>query len=187
MKILIAPGAFKGSLTATQAADAIARGLTRSGIDAELVQLPLADGGDGTLDAFLAQGGERVPMTVQDALGCPIAAAYGILDNGATAVVELALASGLAQLAQPDALAADTYGTGELLAAALNSGAQRIIVGLGGSATTDGGAGALRALGVRFLDAGGAPISPGGAGLAQLQSIDANALSTRWREVELVL
>ncbi|MEP6989207.1 MAG: glycerate kinase, partial [Chloroflexota bacterium] len=164
MKIIVAPGAFKHSLTARAAAEAIASGLTKSELGAELIILPIADGGNGTLDAFLADGGERQSVPVVDPLDRPIIAPVGFLSDGLTAVVEMALASGL-ELLLPEELnplIATTYGTGLLLKAALDTGAKRIIVGMGGSATVDAGAGALQALGVHLLDANGQLIPFGG-------------------------
>ncbi len=187
--ILIAPGAFKHSLTAVAAAAAIDRGLRRSGLAADTVRLPIADGGNGTLDAFLAGGGRRVPLSVQDPLGRPVQAAFGLLDDGQTAVVEMALASGL-ELLRPgelNPLVASTYGTGQLLRAALETGARRIIVGMGGSATVDGGAGCLQALGVRLLDAYGRDVPRGGGALGSVAAVDAAGLDPRWREVELII
>lgn len=187
MQILIAPGAFKHSLTAAQVADAIARGLERSGIDATFHALPIADGGNGTLDAFLANGGQRLSHTVENPLGVPITAEYGLLPDGQTAVIEMALASGIELTPQPNAMRASTYGTGQLLQAVLDAGARRVIIGLGGSATTDGGAGCLQALGMRLLDASGADIPRGGAGLAALHTIDLRGLDPRWQQVEVII
>jgi len=141
MKIIIASNAFKGALSAPLAAQAIAEGLRRAGYD-NLHLLPIADGGDGTLEAFLhVLGGQRHSLTVRDALGRPCQADYAILSDG-TALIEMAQASGLRQLAPSDydTWRASSFGTGELLRAALEAGARRFIIGLGGSATTDGGA-----------------------------------------------
>lgn len=187
MRIVIAAGAFKHSLSANDAAEAAARGLRRSGLAADLVLLPIADGGNGTLAAALSNGGQRVPLTVRDPLGRPIAAAFGLV--GATAVIEMALASGL-ELLRPDELdplRASTFGTGQLLQAALDAGARRVIVGVGGSATVDGGAGCLQALGVRLLDAAGQDVAPGGGSLHRIHRIDASGLDPRWREVEVIV
>ena len=132
-RLLVASGAFKQSLTATQACTAIIDGLRLSGLHATLDPLPIADGGNGTLEAFLAAGGERVSINALDPLLRPITAEYGLVDEGRTAVIEMALASGL-ELLRPDELnpmAASTYGTGQLLADALTRGVQRIVIGLG--------------------------------------------------------
>lgn len=189
MRIIVAPGAFKNSLTAQQAAAAIARGLQQSGLAAELTLAPVADGGNGTLDAMLAAGGERRSLCVAGPLGAPTHAEWGLLPDGRTAVVEMALASGMELLAQDelDPLRASTFGTGQLLAAALAAGATRIILGLGGSATVDGGAGCLQALGLRLLDAQGRPVAPGGAQLGRIVHIDAAGLDARWQQVDLLL
>lgn len=189
INILVAPGAFKHSLSASQAAEHIARGLARSGLDASITCLPIADGGNGTLDAFLMSGGRRISVAAIDPLGRPIQADYGLLDDGETAVIEMALASGLELVADvPLApLQATTYGTGQLLASALANGVRRMIVGMGGSATTDGGAGALQALGVRFLDADGNDLPYGGGSLSRLARIDASGLDVRWRDVEVII
>lgn len=189
MKIIIAPGAFKHSLTAGRAAAAIASGIEQSGLGAECVILPLADGGNGTLDAFLANGGQRIVRQVADPLLRPINAPFGLLPDGETAVVEMALASGL-ELLRPgelNPLLTSTYGTGQLMQAALEAGAKRIIVGMGGSATVDGGTGCLQALGVRLLDAYGVDIASGGNGLSSIYTIDVSGLDPRWGEVEVII
>lgn len=189
MKIIIAPGAFKHSLSARRAAEAIARGIQRSGLGAELVTLPIADGGNGTLDAYLAGGGRRVTARAVDPLGRPMTAAYGLLDDGETAVVEMALASGL-ELLRPgelNPLVTTTYGTGMVLKAALEAGAKRVIVGMGGSATVDGGAGCLQALGVRLLDAYGQDVPTGGGNLGNIVTIDITRLDNRWQTTEVII
>lgn len=189
MKIVIAPGAFKHSLTARQAAEAIARGLRESALAAELLLLPIADGGNGTLDAFLAAGGQRITVKTTDALGRPLLAEIGLLPDAQTAIVEMALASGLEKLrfGELNPLVTSTGGTGLLMQAALNSGARRIIVGMGGSATVDGGAGALAALGAQLLDAYGQPVEACGGTLGAVQSVDLSNLDPRWAQVELIL
>lgn len=189
MKILVSAGAFKQSLTAAEACAAIARGLSESGLGAIIEQLPIADGGNGTLDAFLATGGERIRTPVMDPLMRPIEADYGLIDDGRTAVIEMARASGLELLApaELDPLAATTYGAGQLMADAMGRGVERIIIGLGGSATVDGGMGCLRALGLKLLDANGTAIAHGGGGLADLAAIDDSGVNNRWRDVEIVI
>ncbi|MCC6614410.1 MAG: glycerate kinase [Anaerolineae bacterium] len=189
VKILIAPNAFKHSLTQAQVAHAIAQGLRRSGIRADLHLIPLADGGNGTLDAFLASGGRRIEVETVDPIGRPIKAAFGLLADKTTAVIEMALASGLELLSHQELapLAASTYGTGLLMRAALDHGAKRIIIGMGGSATTDGGSGCLRALGVRFLDRSGHEISHGGAALCDVERIDTSNLDERFRDVDVII
>lgn len=189
MKILVASGAFKQSLSAARACAIIAEGLRESGLDARMEVLPIADGGNGTLDAFLATGGERVEVKALDPLLRPIEAEYGLVDEGRTAVIEMALASGL-ELLQPEELnplLACTYGTGQLMAEALDRGAERIIIGLGGSATVDGGMGCMSALGVRLLDASGHAIGPGGGGLADIDRIDKSGLDPRWGAVDVII
>jgi glycerate kinase len=189
MNILIAPGAFKQSLSANQAADCIARGLKQALPDANLTLFPIADGGNGTLDAWLAQGGTRHTITVHDPLMRPIQADYGMLPDGTTAIIEMALASGMELLttAELNPLKATTYGTGELLCHALENGARRFIIGMGGSATVDGASGALRALGIKLLDTSGAEISHGGGRLSQLATIDASDLDPRWQGCEIII
>ena len=189
VKILIAAGAFKQSLTASEVCAAIAAGLQQSGLGADLEQLPIADGGNGTLDAFLAAGGQRLTAPVLDPLGRPIQADYGLLNDSETAVIEMALASGL-ELLTPDELnplQASTYGTGQLMADALERGAERFIIGMGGSATVDGGMGCLQALGLRLLDAHGRDVQAGAAGLAQIASFDDSGLDPRWRRARIVI
>jgi glycerate 2-kinase len=189
MNILIAPGAFKNSLSATQAAECIARGLKQALPEANLTLLPIADGGNGTLDAWLVQGGTRHTISARDPLMRSIQADYGLLPDGKTAVIEMALASGMELLADSELnpMKATTYGTGELLQHALENGARRFIIGMGGSATVDGAAGALRALGIKLLDASGAEVPHGGGALTQITTIDASALDPRWQECEIII
>ncbi len=160
VKILLAPDSFKGSLSAAEAAEAMAAGIRRAAPETLCVRLPLADGGEGTLDALVTgTGGRCVPVTVTGPLGRPVEAAFGLLGpSGETAVVEMALAAGMLLVPpeQRDPRWTTTYGVGELIEQAALSGARRLIVGLGGSATNDGGAGALQALGVQFFNTGGA-------------------------------
>jgi len=176
MRIVIAPDSFKECLSALEVAEALAFGLRRAVPDVELELVPMADGGEGTVDALVAAtGGCTVPLTVTGPMGNPVDAVYGKLGDGKTAVIEMASASGL-HLVPPhdrDPRVATTYGTGELLRAAIERGARRIIIGIGGSATNDGGAGMAEALGYRFLDANGNEIPRGGAALASLARIDA--------------
>lgn len=187
MKIVIAPDSFKESLSAPEVAQAIARGWLAVYSDAEIALCPMADGGEGTVDAVLAAaGGERRELSVMGPLATPVNAHWGWLGDG-TAVIEMAAASGLHWVpsAQRDARVTSSYGTGELITAALDAGATRIILGLGGSATNDGGSGLLRALGVRFLDAGGNELRPGGAALASLQRVDLSGLDERLQGVQV--
>ena len=180
MKVIISPDSFKGSMTARAAAAAMAAGVRRVWPDAEVILLPLADGGEGTAEALTsATGGRRVTRQVRGPLGTPVEASFGLLGHdGRTAVVEMAQAAGLGLVPtdQRDPRRTTTYGVGELLRAAVETGVQEIIVGLGGSATNDGGAGAMQALGVRFLDESGQPLPPGGAALAHLAQIETDSL-----------
>lgn len=189
MRIVAAPDSFKGSLSSAQVAEAIKRGVVRAVPDAQVTTVLVADGGEGTVDALLAaKGGRRVRAMVQDPLGRDVEAEYGILPDG-TAVIEMAAASGLPLLGAGELapLTASTYGTGQLLKHALDEGCRTVLLGLGGSATNDGGTGAAAALGARFLDAGGKPLAPGGAALAGLASIDLSAFDKRMADVHLTL
>jgi glycerate kinase len=184
-RVIVAPDKFKGSCTAREAVDAIVLGLRDAwGDAATYAAIPLADGGDGTVTAFLDGGAVPQHVRVVDALGTPVDVTYA--RSGPSAILEMAAASGLALLGQNLApRRATTYGTGLLIADALAGGATRIVLGIGGSATTDGGAGALAALGVRFLDANGAVLEPAPAALAALASIDASGLDPRLANVSL--
>ncbi|MGW7302313.1 glycerate kinase [Streptomyces sp. NPDC054829] len=185
--MLIAADKFKGSLTAVQVAERVTAGLRQVVPDVEVEALPVADGGDGTVDAAVAAGFERREVRVAGPLGDEVTAAFAL--RGDTAVVEMAEASGLQRLPAGvfAPLTASTYGSGELLRAALDAGAGTIVFGVGGSATTDGGAGMLAALGARFLDADGEPVGPGGGGLADVASADLSGLDPRLASVDLVL
>lgn len=186
-RVLVAADKFKGSLTAVQVAERVTAGLRRIAPDVQVETLPVADGGDGTVAAAVAAGFERREARVTGPLGDPVTAAYAVRDT--TAVVEMAEASGLQHLPTGvfAPLTATTYGSGELLLAALEAGARTIVFGVGGSATTDGGAGMLAALGARFLDADGTPVGPGGGGLADLVTADLSGLDPRLGEVDLIL
>jgi glycerate kinase len=189
LRWLVAPQEFKGTLTASEAAEALRAGLKDVAPEVMLDVAPLADGGPGTVDALLAGApGERRVLTVQGPLGAPVQAAYAVLDGGQTAIIEMAAASGLSLLApgERDVRRASTYGTGELMRAALDSGCTKLIVGLGGSATNDGGVGALTALGFRFLDERGQPLPPGGAALKRLARVEVSHQHPRLAEVELL-
>lgn len=194
MRIVIAPDSFKESLDAQAVAQAVARGLSRVLPDIDTVCVPVADGGEGTTQALVAAtAGSLKTQNVTGPLGRPLDALWGFLgeqsDTPLTAVVETASASGLDKLSsdERDALHATTFGTGELIRAALDQGVRRIILGLGGSATNDGGTGLLSALGVRFLDAQGRLLEPGGASLARLASIDLTGLDPRVHETEFLV
>lgn len=182
MQILIAPDSFKESLSALEVAQAIEAGLREVLPAARYRLLPMADGGEGTVQTLVdATGGQLREVMVTGATGRRIAAHYGLVADQHLAVIEMAAASGLEAVppAERDPRSATSYGTGELIADALDAGARRFVIGLGGSATNDGGAGMLQALGVRLLDADGRDLSRGGAALARLQRIDASGLDTR--------
>jgi glycerate kinase len=185
MKIVIAPDSFKESLTALQVADAIEAGMRQVWPHATYVKVPVADGGEGTVQAMIdATGGRRVDVRVTGPLGQTVDAFYGV--SADLAVIEMAAASGLEGVPPDlrDPRTATSRGTGELILAALDAGARRFVLGVGGSATNDGGAGMLQALGVRLLDADGRDIGPGGAELARLERIDVAGLDARVREAE---
>ncbi len=186
-RIVVAPDKFKGSLTATQAAEAIGSGLARGCPGAEIVLLPVADGGDGTVDAAVAAGYQRHDVVVEGPTGEPVQACFAI--RGVDAVIEMAEASGLRQLpgGRPAPLTASTRGTGQLLSAALDAGARHLVLGVGGSATTDGGAGMVQALGARMLSAAGEDLSAGGAVLLDLAAIDATGLDPRLLTADVVV
>ncbi len=190
MHIVIAPDSFKECLTALEVAEALAAGLRRAAPDAELRLVPMADGGEGTVDALVAAtNGRTLPLTVTGPMGDPVDAVYGLLGDGETAVIEMASASGLA-LVPPehrDPRIATTYGTGELLRAAIENGARRVIVGIGGSATNDGGAGMAEALGYRFLDATGSVLARGGAALLSLARIDGSHRLSELDDCEILV
>ncbi|MEU6658204.1 glycerate kinase [Streptomyces sp. NPDC046821] len=186
-RVLIAADKFKGSLTAVQVAERVTAGLRRIAPGVRIDSVPVADGGDGTVAAAVAAGFERREVRVTGPVGDEVTAAYALRDG--TAVVEMAEASGL-QLLPEGAFApltSTTYGSGELLAAALDAGARSIVFGVGGSATTDGGAGMLAALGATFLDADGKPVGPGGGALADVATADLSGLDPRLADVEIVL
>ncbi|WP_153733268.1 glycerate kinase [Sporosarcina obsidiansis] len=188
MKVIIAPDAFKGSLTADEAANAMQIGIQEIFPEAETVCLPVADGGEGTLSALVsATSGAYKTFIVRDPLGRPIEAQLGILGDGETAVVELAQASGLTLLA-PDELnpmRTSTYGTGELIRHALDIGFRKLIIGLGGSATNDGGTGLLEALGVSFFDNEGRLLQMNGASLLQIDKVDMSHLDPRVKATDI--
>jgi glycerate 2-kinase len=187
MRVVVAPDKFEGSLTAGQAAQAIQAGLQRARPDAEVVTLPLGDGGAGTLEALVAAGFQRVPVAATGPTGEPVKAAIAV--DGDRCFVEMAEASGLKRLpgGRRARLEATTYGTGELLRAALDRGARTVVLGIGGSATTDGGAGMAAALGARFLDDAGAELPPGGAALLRLAHVDTAGLDPRLRRVQVTV
>ncbi|MEQ4520951.1 glycerate kinase [Pseudarthrobacter sp. B907] len=189
MRILIAPDKFKGSLTAAEAAAAMAEGALRVYPDAETVQFPVADGGEGTLEAAVAAGYEERLNAVVGPILAPIGAAWAIRQDafgGATAVIETAQASGLAHMepTPANALRAHSYGCGQLIAAALDAGATEIVLGVGGSAMSDGGSGALRALGLKPVDDAGNVVPLGGGSLAEVAAVDVAGLDPRLAAVK---
>ncbi|MDQ6882741.1 MAG: glycerate kinase [Candidatus Dormibacteraeota bacterium] len=188
MRVVIAPNAFKGSLSALEAAEAMAEGVRAVHPSAELVMVPIADGGDGTVEALVAAaGGSLRRRRVRGPLGDPVEAEYGIIDGGATAVIEMARAAGLALLpvGRRDPARATTFGVGQLLQDARDAGVRRFIVGIGGSATNDGGAGMAQALGYHLLDDRGLELSPGGLALEHLARIHVGGVHSDWREAEV--
>jgi glycerate kinase len=188
LAVLAAPDSFKGSLTSVQVADALSEGWREARPDDHVARTPMADGGEGTLDAIAASGGwDVLPAAARDPLLRPLDGRF--LRQGDRAVVELATASGLSRLTREerDAGAASTVGTGQILAAAVGLGCRDIVLGLGGSATTDGGAGILVALGARLLDADGAELPPGGRSLASLASVDLSEVPAVLGEVALTV
>ncbi|WP_144553757.1 glycerate kinase [Bacillus sp. X1(2014)] len=182
MKVVIAPDSFKESLTALEVSEAVEKGFKRIMPDAEYVKVPMADGGEGTVQSLVdATGGKIIRKKVTGPLGVPVEAFFGILGNKTTAVIEMAAASGLhhVPVGKRNPLTTTTRGTGELISAALDFGVNRIIIGIGGSATNDGGAGMAKALGARLLDRNGLEIGEGGGSLCDLASISLSNLDPR--------
>lgn len=187
-KIVLVPDSFKGTLSSSRAAEAMAKATRRAFPGAEIVAIPVADGGEGTVEAFLeARGGHRVTVEVKGPRGNVIPAFYGILPDK-TAVVEMAAAAGLPLMeGNLDVGGATTYGVGELMKAAVAKGAKKLILGLGGSATNDGGCGAAAALGAKFFDGAGKAFVPTGSTLGEISSIDAAGLYEALKGVEVVV
>jgi len=188
MKVIVIPDKFKGTLTAKQAGEIISKGIISVMPFCSVLRLTAADGGDGTVDAYLDNvGGKKLYAKVKGPNGQEINAPFALLEDG-TAVIEMATASGLILAAEGSSpLYTDTYGTGQLIKAALDAGCRRIIIGIGGSATNDGGVGMASALGVRFLDKAGRSIAPTGAGLYALDSIDMSGLDRRLDGMEVLV
>lgn len=188
MKIVLAPDSFKESMTASEAVAAMTAGVAAVLPEAEVIGVPMADGGEGTVDAVVdALHGERVQVPVSDALGRTVIARFGYVPLRQLAVIEMAAAAGLELIApeERNILSASTFGVGQLIHAALDRGAEDFLIGLGGSATNDGGTGMLTALGAAFLDADGKPLSPGGADLERLDRIDMSGLDPRLRDTRI--
>jgi glycerate 2-kinase len=189
MKIIIAPDSFKGSLSAFDVAKSIQRGIIKIDETIETVIVPMADGGEGTVQSLIdASDGEIIELTVHDPLFREIKSFYGIMGDGVTAVIEMAAASGLPLLTpeERNPLKTTTYGTGELIKDALNRGCQKFIIGLGGSATNDGGCGMAQALGVKFFDKNGNEVGLGGGELSKIDKIDISGIDTRIKNAEFL-
>ncbi len=190
MKIVVAPDSFKGSLTAVEVSDAIEQGIREIFPEAEIVKNPLADGGDGTVQCLVnATGGEILREKVTDPLGDEVLASYGILGDKKTSVIEMAEASGLTLVPKNrrNPLITTTYGTGQVIKAALDQGCRKMIIGIGGSATNDGGAGMVQALGAKLLDKDGGEIGFGGGELKKVFRIDTKYLDNRLSETEVLI
>ena len=187
-KYVVIPDSFKGCLSSGEICGIIAREIRRRDPEARVCALPVADGGEGTVDAFLgALGGEKVAVPCRDPYGRPLTAHYGLFPDGKTAVIEMAAAAGLPLVGEDRRVAdATTYGVGQLIAHALKRGAERIILGLGGSATNDGGCGAAAALGVEFLDAEGKAFVPVGGTLRRIAHIRVDGLLPALRQAEVI-
>jgi len=188
MKVLVAPDSFKENLTARQVGAAIEKGILRADERIRVTVCPLADGGEGTVDALLAaHGGRRARATVHGPLMRKVRASYGIFTNGRNAVIEMAAASGLGLVpsGRRNPLKTTTFGTGELIGHALKKGVQNIIIGIGGSATVDGGVGMARALGVKFLDTKGREVKRVGDSLAKIKRIDVSGLDKRVKKAKI--
>ena len=190
MKFVIAPDSFKGSLSAKEVADAIKTGIAEILPDANFVLVPMADGGEGTMQALVdASSGRIIHTPVHDPLGRLIPSKFGLLGDGSTAVIEMAQASGIQyvdyQTRNP--MATSTFGTGELIKAVLDQGVKQIIIGIGGSATNDGGAGMAQALGVKLLDEQGQELEPGGGNLGKLSKVDKIELDPRLSSVKVLV
>lgn len=187
---VLAPDSFKESMTAKEVCEAMEKGLRKIYPAARYIHVPMADGGEGTVQSLVdASGGELYQQEVSGPLGDKVMAQYGVLGDGTTAAVEMASASGihLVDPAERDPLRTSTYGTGELILACLDRGIRKIIIGIGGSATNDGGAGMAEALGAQFLNASGQPLVRGGGALQQLAHIDVSGLDKRLQEVEFIV
>lgn len=187
-KYVVIPDSFKGCLSSGEICGIIAREIRRRDPEARVCALPVADGGEGTVDAFLgALGGEKVAVPCRDPYGRPLTAHYGLFPDGKTAVIEMAAAAGLPLVGEDRRVAdATTYGVGQLIAHALKRGAERILLGLGGSATNDGGCGAAAALGVEFLDAEGKAFVPVGGTLRRIAHIRVDGLLPALRQAEVI-
>ncbi len=190
IKILIAPDKFKGSMTAIEAANSIALGIKKVNPGAKLVKLPLSDGGEGLVDVMVnAAGGTVIETMVTGPLGNPVKAKWGLIEDKVKAVIEMSAASGLNLVSESkrNPSITSTYGTGELIKAAMDHGCNEIIVGIGGSATNDGGAGMARALGVKFNDFNKEPLAEGGSELIKLESLDLKEIDPRLERTKILV
>ncbi len=190
MKIVIAPDSFKESLTAKQVCNAIETGLKRVFVNAEYISVPVADGGEGTVQSMVdATQGRLIHKRVTGPLGEPVDALYGILGDNQTAIIEVAAASGLALVAtnQRDPMKTSSYGTGQLIEAALDNGINKFIIGLGGSATNDGGIGLLEAIGVKFFDKNNQELATNGSSLCKIHRIDTTKLDPRFTKSSFLI
>ena len=192
MKIIIAPDSFKGNLTSLQVANALEKGIHRVLPKAKCIKVPMADGGEGTVQSLVdATGGKKVRKKVTGPAGKPVTATYGIFDDGKSAIIEMAEASGLPYVSgrSKNPLKTTTYGTGELMIDAVNRGAENLIIGIGGSATNDGGSGMAQALGIRFLNSRGREILQPGCGgiLDKVAEIDMSGLDPRIRKAKITI
>jgi glycerate 2-kinase len=188
MRIVIAPDSFKECLYASEVGRAMKKGILACIPDAQIDVLPMADGGEGTIEALLfATSGQRIELEASDPFGKRIKTSYGVLGDKKTAVIEMAKIAGLQVVTKRDPLAASTYGVGELISHAVASGYRKLIIGLGGSATNDGGMGMLQALGCKFLDADGQPVPLGGGDLNQITSVDFSGLLPAVLECEITI
>jgi len=190
MRIIVAPDSFKGSVSAIGVAAAIERGIHAVFPEAKVQKVPIADGGEGTVEALVsATGGRLIHTEVPGPLGETVNACWGVLGDGETAVIEMAAASGLPLVPRElrDPRVTSTAGTGMLMKAALDAGLRKLVIGIGGSATNDGGSGMARALGVRFLDAQGESLPEGGAALARLDRIDLTGLDPRLAQASILV
>ncbi|MGG5461061.1 glycerate kinase [Clostridium sp. B9] len=188
MKFVLAPDSFKESMTSMEACNAMERGIKKVFSDAECIKVPMADGGEGTVEALVhATGGKIEKLMVTEPLGTKVEAFYGILGNGETAVIEMASASGiqLVKREERNPLITTTFGTGEVIKAALDEGIKHLVIGIGGSATNDGGAGMIQALGGKLLNSKGEQIAFGGGALKDIVSIDLSSIDERLKEVSI--
>lgn len=188
-KVVIAPDSFKGTMSAVEICDIIEKAFVKHSPETRIVKIPVADGGEGTVDAYIAGiGGTYRTVEVTGPMGDTVTARYGVLQDGSTAVIEMAAASGLTLVqGRQRPMAASTVGTGQLILDAAERGLEKIILGIGGSATSDGGTGALQAMGVRFLDENGGDVQPGAEGLRFIRSIDASGFDPKLKDIEIII